>query len=158
MAQGRELDRGRNPSRSAVNIGIGTPNTKSRSSIAKGLAMTGTPTRTCGLMKVQSLLSGIGGRSGTSAGKKMEQFTELSREMITPEMAAFVVKEYLLPMFESDGKKLLSRKHAPKLTNDEPEELSNEDVLKKDYQSILKQSTTVFSELKLSGTLLGDIG
>ena len=24
--------------------------------------------------------------------------------MITPEVAAFVVKEYLLPMFESDGK------------------------------------------------------
>jgi len=30
--------------------------------------------------------------------------------MITPEVAAFVVKEYLLPMFESDGKKLLSTK------------------------------------------------
>jgi hypothetical protein len=30
--------------------------------------------------------------------------------MITPEIAAFVVKEYLLPMFESDGKRLLSKK------------------------------------------------
>ena len=28
--------------------------------------------------------------------------------MITPEIAAFVVKEYLLPMFESDGKKLMN--------------------------------------------------
>jgi len=27
--------------------------------------------------------------------------------MITPEIAAFVVKDYLLPMFESDGKKLM---------------------------------------------------
>jgi len=31
---------------------------------------------------------------------------KLTRSMITPEIAAFVVKEYLLPMFESDGKKL----------------------------------------------------
>ena len=30
--------------------------------------------------------------------------------MITPELAAFVVKEYLLPMFESDGKRLMSKK------------------------------------------------
>ena len=30
--------------------------------------------------------------------------------MITPEIAAYVVKEYLLPMFESDGKRLLSKK------------------------------------------------
>jgi len=30
--------------------------------------------------------------------------------MITPEIAAFVVKEYLLPMFENDGKKILSKK------------------------------------------------
>jgi len=30
--------------------------------------------------------------------------------MITPEVAAYVVKEYLLPMFESDGKKLLTKK------------------------------------------------
>jgi len=30
--------------------------------------------------------------------------------MITPEIAAYVVKEYLLPMFESDGKKLMNSK------------------------------------------------
>lgn len=30
--------------------------------------------------------------------------------MISPEIAAFVVKEYLLPMFESDGKRILSKK------------------------------------------------
>ena len=29
---------------------------------------------------------------------------------ITPEMAATVVKDYLLPMFDTDGKKLLKRK------------------------------------------------
>ena len=33
--------------------------------------------------------------------------------MITPEIAAFVVKEYLLPMFESDGKKSLSKNRPP---------------------------------------------
>jgi hypothetical protein len=30
--------------------------------------------------------------------------------MITPEMAANVVRDYLLPMFETDGKKLLKKK------------------------------------------------
>ena len=35
--------------------------------------------------------------------------------MITPEIAAFVVKEYLLPMFESDGKRLLTKKHNQKM-------------------------------------------
>jgi len=30
--------------------------------------------------------------------------------MITPEIAAFVVKEYLLPMFENDGKRIKNRK------------------------------------------------
>jgi hypothetical protein len=34
--------------------------------------------------------------------------------MITPEIAAFVVKEYLLPMFESDGKRLMSKKSKSK--------------------------------------------
>ena len=32
--------------------------------------------------------------------------------MVTPEIAAFVVKDYLLPMFESDGKKLMAKKLA----------------------------------------------
>ena len=35
---------------------------------------------------------------------------KLSKQEITPEVAAFVVKEYLLPMFESDGKRLLAVK------------------------------------------------
>jgi len=35
---------------------------------------------------------------------------KFTRSMITPEIAAFVVKEYLLPMFESDGKRILSKK------------------------------------------------
>ena len=34
--------------------------------------------------------------------------------MITPEVAAFVVKEYLLPMFESDGKRLIAKKQNDK--------------------------------------------
>lgn len=34
--------------------------------------------------------------------------------MITPEIAAFVVKEYLLPMFESDGKRLIAKKQNDK--------------------------------------------
>lgn len=39
---------------------------------------------------------------------------KLTRDMITPEIAAFVVKEYLLPMFESDGKQLLAKKNQSK--------------------------------------------
>ena len=38
--------------------------------------------------------------------------------MITPEIAAFVVKEYLLPMFESDGRKLMNAKSKKGLTID----------------------------------------
>lgn len=40
---------------------------------------------------------------------------KFTRAMITPEIAAFVVKEYLLPMFESDGKRLLAKKHKNKM-------------------------------------------
>jgi hypothetical protein len=41
---------------------------------------------------------------------------KFTRAMITPEIAAFVVKEYLLPMFESDGKRLLAKKHKSKIS------------------------------------------
>jgi len=41
-----------------------------------------------------------------------------TRSMITPEIAAFVVKEYLLPMFESDGRKLMNAKSKKGLTID----------------------------------------
>jgi hypothetical protein len=34
----------------------------------------------------------------------------LKNVKITPELASAVVKDYLLPMFESDGKKILKRK------------------------------------------------
>ena len=38
--------------------------------------------------------------------------------MITPEIAAFVVKEYLLPMFETDGKRIISKKQSLTKKND----------------------------------------
>ena len=34
----------------------------------------------------------------------------MSKTFITPEQAANVVKEYILPMFENDGKRLLKKK------------------------------------------------
>jgi len=37
--------------------------------------------------------------------------------MITPEIATFVVKEYLLPMFETDGKRIMSKKSANMMKN-----------------------------------------
>ena len=82
----------------------------------------------------------------------------LSRSDITPEMAAFVVKEYLLPMFEQDGKKQTSaKKPISKLGSpDEEHNASQENLLQKDYTQFFKSSTTVLSELKLSKTLLND--
>jgi len=35
---------------------------------------------------------------------------QMSKTFITPEQAANVVKEYILPMFENDGKRLLKKK------------------------------------------------
>jgi len=35
---------------------------------------------------------------------------KITRQQITPEIAAYVVKEYLLPMFENGGKKHLTKK------------------------------------------------
>ena len=48
--------------------------------------------------------------------------------MITPEIAAFVVKEYLLPMFESDGKRLLAKKHKSKMSSPAAAEENNESI------------------------------
>ena len=108
---------------------------------------------------------------------------KFSRSMITPEIAAFVVKEYLLPMFESDGKKLLSKKGKSKTREDHLDHNKSmamsltqnlDDLMNKDYknlaigengisgntQSVIPGNTnnkTVFSELKLSEILLQDI-
>ena len=43
---------------------------------------------------------------------------------ITPELAAKVVKDYLLPMFESDGKKLLRKK---KVISSSPDAIISDD-------------------------------
>ena len=102
---------------------------------------------------------------------------KFTRSMITPEIAAFVVKEYLLPMFESDGKRILSKKkdqgrsesRAKKQDDEMP--LTEEQLLEKDYTKIkinandmaktsdgpLPSNKTVYQELKLSQILLADI-
>ena len=78
---------------------------------------------------------------------------KFTRSMITPEIAAFVVKEYLLPMFESDGKRLISKRSTASkskspqhqrepradtiLTNSEVLSQSNLDqVMSKDYTNV----------------------
>ena len=105
--------------------------------------------------------------------------------MITPEIAAFVVKEYLLPMFESDGKRLIAKKQTDqrkfrtfnsqmnspnKLDSSSVNESLNK-LMDKDYNQLdieapgrkvknvagLGGNKTVFCELKLSEILLGDI-
>ena len=37
--------------------------------------------------------------------------SQLKLKAITPELAANVVWDFILPMFENDGKKLLKKKH-----------------------------------------------
>jgi hypothetical protein len=63
---------------------------------------------------------------------------KFTRAMITPEIAAFVVKEYLLPMFESDGKRLLAKKHKSKLNAPEDEVVPEtvDQIMSKDYDNI----------------------
>jgi hypothetical protein len=65
--------------------------------------------------------------------------------MITPEVAAFVVKEYLLPMFESDGKRLLAKKGKSKTRGGTEENLEGsisamtqpiDDLMNKDYSAM----------------------
>jgi hypothetical protein len=56
------------------------------------------------------------------------------------------VKEYLLPLFDSDGKKQLKNK-----------KLGNSEINEKDYESLTKGTPTVLSELKLSSILLDGV-
>jgi len=104
--------------------------------------------------------------------------------MVTPEIAAFVVKDYLLPMFESDGKKLMTKKlttgannkrsqsNNEKISPKEAKIENNIDGLTpKDYKQIklqgneplqdasgtMQDGKTVYSELKLSEILLAEV-
>jgi len=43
--------------------------------------------------------------------------SKIRLQSITPEIAANVVKDYILPMFENDGKKFIKRKNLRKLLN-----------------------------------------
>ena len=67
--------------------------------------------------------------------------------MITPEIAAFVVKEYLLPMFESDGKRIMNKKTTQQLKKhiksshiggdiDPKSEKEIKNLMEKDYKKI----------------------
>ena len=64
--------------------------------------------------------------------------------MITPEIAAFVVKEYLLPMFESDGKRLLAKKSKSRTRGGTEENIEGnssltqpiDELMSKDYNSL----------------------
>lgn len=78
--------------------------------------------------------------------------------MISPELAATVVKDFILPMFETDGKKLLKKKALNKLngagaTGGEMKLTSGA------AKSLLAGSTsgTVFQELKLSEMLQKEV-
>ena len=67
---------------------------------------------------------------------------------ITPELAAVVVKDYLLPMFERDEKMYLKKKTGHNTSG------SIEDV-ELNYTNPPK---TIYAELKLTETLLAKLG
>lgn len=71
---------------------------------------------------------------------------------ITPEMAATVVKDYLLPMFDTDGKKLLKRKAKFPGLSITPSNFKSE--AKGD---VAEKPTTVYEELKLTQILQNEI-
>jgi hypothetical protein len=75
----------------------------------------------------------------SSAGHPQKKPSQISIEDITPEVAAHVVKNYLLPMFESDIKKGLRKTLKGKTS---PGKETN-------TQSI-DQTNSVYGELKLS--------
>jgi hypothetical protein len=64
---------------------------------------------------------------------------------ITPEMAAIVVRDYILPMFESDGKKLLRMRGKSGPGNNKGSKLPGATNEKEN-----NSHKTVFEELKLT--------
>lgn len=72
---------------------------------------------------------------------------------ITPELAATVVKDYLLPMFDTDGRKLLKRKSKVSSFSFAPESkpLENSSGLES------AKPKTVYEELKLTMVLQNEI-
>ena len=77
---------------------------------------------------------------------------------ITPEIAACVVRDFILPMFENDGKKILKKKHKRQIHSlnqslANPSATPNEDLNQQPTFAMPKppiQPNTVYSELKLS--------
>lgn len=68
------------------------------------------------------------------------------RPEITPELAASVVRDFILPMFESDGKKLLRKRGKNQAGKGVTNILADSGV-----------SGTVFQELKLSEVLSSEL-
>ena len=65
-----------------------------------------------------------------------------TQQQVTPELAAQIVKDYILPMFESDGKKDLKNKY---------------NKLQGMSSGGIKNADTVYGELKLSQQLLSQL-
>ena len=80
---------------------------------------------------------------------------KFTRDMITPEIAAVVVKEYLLPMFENDGKrlhksnrKLVARGGSVQLST--PGCMPDQSNIDQKSPDTIQSNKTVYGELKLS--------
>lgn len=71
----------------------------------------------------------------------------VSMRDITPEVAAQVVKNYLLPMFDSDNKKYLKKRSKSKAGD--RQDNNNDDII--------EQPKTIYDELKLSDKLISQI-
>lgn len=82
----------------------------------------------------------------------------LSLDQVTPELAAQIVKFYILPMFDSDPKKGLKRKNSRgKSTNFSQGNMKNPLDKPNSSSNFQAQGNTVFGELKLSETLYNEL-
>lgn len=76
---------------------------------------------------------------------------------ITPELAAQVVKNYLLPMFDSDEKKYLRKKYKKLTDNKAVDDKDTEAEGEGSPKVADANPTSIFGELKLSSQLLDKI-
>lgn len=112
------------------------------------------------LTKHENTSGAISFRKALKPLEKSDVSDSLKQLQITPEVAAMVVKEYLLPMFETQVKKrspIKSKLGASRDLNASSIEKVDEERATKDYSAMMKESKTVLSEIKLTSVLLGDI-
>lgn len=98
-------------------------------------------------------------RKKHGAGQPTQQVQQITIDDISPELAAQIVKNYILPMFESDEKKYLKKKydhlHSPRSQlKKQPSQQPGRDMSPPQETAIaIGVPKTVYGELKLSEQL-----